>query len=376
MDKKYSVTLLLTCAGKGVRAGFEENKLLVKVGNSTCLEQALSSFRSSNLIDEYVITANEKDFSAVKNIVKNTAKVVLGGDTRTQSVKNALKEVTGDIVLIHDGARPFTCARIINDCIESVKKYGSALTVIPSRDTICSSDGETVSGYLGKGGLYAVQTPQAFFTKDIIKAYELAGDKVFNDDGEVYHEYIAPLHIVKGETENVKITYPEDMALLNSTPICRVGAGFDCHKLVENRKLILGGVEIPHDKGLLGHSDADVLTHAIMDALLSSLAMRDIGYWFSDKDPQYKDADSMKLLEKVIKMISDAGYKPHNISATIMAEKPKLLKHIPTITKSLADALGLEESAVGIGATTLEGLGFVGREEGICVSATATVVKM
>ncbi|MBE7089353.1 MAG: 2-C-methyl-D-erythritol 2,4-cyclodiphosphate synthase [Clostridiales bacterium] len=376
MDKKYTVTLLLTCAGKGVRAGFEENKLLVKVGNSTCLEQALSSFKNSNLIDELVITASETDVSAVKNIVQDTAKVVLGGSTRTQSVKNALKEVTGDIVLIHDGARPFTCARIINDCIESVKKHGSALTVIPSRDTICSSDGETVSGYLGKGALYAVQTPQAFFTKDIIKAYDLAGDKVFNDDGEVYREYIAPLHIVKGETENVKITYPEDMALLNSTPICRVGAGFDCHKLVENRKLILGGVEIPHDKGLLGHSDADVLTHAIMDALLSSLAMRDIGYWFSDKDPQYKDADSMKLLEKVIKMISDAGYKPHNISATIMAEKPKLLKHIPSITKSLANALGLEESAVGIGATTLEGLGFVGREEGICVSATATVVKM
>lgn len=375
MDKKTTVALLLTCAGKGERAGQKQNKLLVKVNDKTCLERAIEPFINSGLIDEIVITASKNDFDTVKNLAP-TATVVLGGNTRTESVKNGLNKVKSDIVLIHDGARPFTCARIINDCIESVKAHGSALVAMPSRDTICTSDGEIITAYNGKNGLYSVQTPQAFYTKDIILAYEKAGDKTFNDDGEVYREFIGDLYLVKGETENVKITYPEDMALLNTTPACRIGTGFDCHRLVENRKLILGGLEIAHDKGLLGHSDADVLTHAIMDALLSSLAMRDIGYWFSDKDPQYKDADSMKLLERVVKMINDAGYKPNNVSATIMAEKPKLLKHIPAITKNLALALGLDESAVGIGATTLEGLGFVGREEGICVSATATVVKI
>ena len=156
----------------------------------------------------------------------------------------------------------------------------------------------------------------------------------------------------------------------------RIGHGYDVHRLVEDRKLILGGITIPHEKGLLGHSDADVLTHAIMDAILSALAMRDIGYHFSDKDPQYKDVSSMLLLERVLEMIKDKAYKVDSISATIMAEKPKLLNHIPTITQNVAKALLLPQEKVGIGATTLEGLGFVGREEGICVHATAVLIKI
>lgn len=376
MDKKYSVALLLTCAGKGERAGQNKNKLLVKVGGTTCLEKAFSAFNESGLIDEFIVTASPADFDEISALVGARAKIVLGGDTRTQSVKNALKAVQSDIVLIHDGARPFTCARIINDCIESVSRYGSALTAIPTKDTVCTSTGGKIQDYLGKDGLYLVQTPQAFFTKDIIKAYDLAGNASFNDDGEVYKTFIGDLHLVLGDNKNVKITYAEDLTLLNEKPLCRIGTGFDCHKLVDDRKLVLGGIEIPHTKGLLGHSDADVLAHAIMDALLSAIAMRDIGYWFSDKDPAYKDADSMQLLSRVIKMLADNGYKPYNVSATIMADKPKLLSHIPTITKNLAFALGINESELGIGATTLEGLGFVGREEGICVSATATVVKI
>ena len=155
----------------------------------------------------------------------------------------------------------------------------------------------------------------------------------------------------------------------------RIGNGYDVHRLVVGRKLILGGVEIENEVGCLGHSDADVLTHTIMDAILSALSMRDIGYHFSDKDPAYKDADSMKLLEKVLKMISEKGYRVRNVSATVMAEKPKLLPHIPSITQNLAAALNLSTDSVGIGATTLEGLGFVGREEGICVHATSTLIK-
>lgn len=375
MDKKPSVALILTCAGKGSRVGLDKNKLLVKVGDSTCLEKSLAVFSTSGLIDEFIVTSSTVDFDEINALVGKKAKIVIGGQTRTQSVKNALKEVKSEIVLIHDGARPFACARIINDCIESVKKFGSALVATPSRDTVCKADGEIIADYLGKDGLYSVQTPQAFFTKDVIKAYELAGDKSFNDDGEVYKTYIGDLHLVLGSPENIKITYPQDMDALNTAALCRIGSGFDCHRLVENRKLILGGIEIPHDKGLLGHSDADVLAHAIMDALLAALSLRDIGFWFSDKDPQYKDADSMKLLQKVLVMIDEKGYKVNNVSATIMADKPKLLKFIPTITQNLATAMGVSESAVGIGATTLEGLGFVGREEGICVSAVATVVK-
>ena len=369
------VSLILACAGKGERVGLGKNKLLVPSGGVTCLEKTLSAFVNNNLIDEYVITSSPADLEEIKGLVGDKMTVVVGGATRTQSVINALDKVSGDIVLIHDGARPFVCSRIINDCIKSAKEFGSGITAFPSRDTVLSAEDGIIENYLGKNGLFSVQTPQAFKTELIKKAYSLVGDKVFNDDGEVYKEFIGETRIVLGDAENVKITFPEDMALLQEEKY-RFGVGFDCHKLVENRKLILGGVEIPHDKGLLGHSDADVLTHAIMDAILSSLSLRDIGYHFPDKDPQYKNADSIVLLHKVLDLVKEKRYKVASVSATIMAEKPKLLPHIPNITKNLSIHLSLTADKVGIGATTLEGLGFVGREEGICTHATATLIKI
>ncbi len=367
-------TLLLACAGKGARAGFNKNKLLVDF-DGTVLEKTLNVFIDSKLIDDYVVVVSSEDQSFVADTLPPFVKVVAGGQTRTDSVKNALAIVEDGIVLIHDGARPFVDKDIIARAIESVKKYGSALTAFPSRNTICLSDGELVKDYLGKSELYSVQTPQAFFAKDIKKAYELAGDKVFNDDGEVYKTYIGDLHLVLGSAKNVKLTFKEDFEKLAPSEY-RFGTGFDCHRLVENRRLVLGGITIPHDKGLLGHSDADVLAHAVMDAILSALSLRDIGYHFSDKDPKYKDADSMKLLDIVLDMIKEKGYKVDSVSACIMAEKPKLLCHIPTITENLAKALGVSENKVGISATTLEGLGFVGREEGICTHATATLKRI
>jgi 2-C-methyl-D-erythritol 2,4-cyclodiphosphate synthase/2-C-methyl-D-erythritol 4-phosphate cytidylyltransferase len=369
------ITLILTCAGKGTRAEQGKNKLLVPVDGTTCLERSLKAFSDCG-IDDIVITASKEDYQEITDLVGNKAKIVLGGECRSHSVRNALEIVDDGIVLIHDGARPFVSARVIKDCIETVKIYGSAIVAYPTRDTILSAEDEVVVDYLGKGGIYSVQTPQGFFVDSIKRAYDLAGEQTFNDDGEVYARHIGAPRIVLGNSENIKITYPEDMLLLTKEKTPRFGVGFDCHKLVENRKLILGGIEIPHDKGLLGHSDADVLTHAIMDAILSSLSLRDIGYHFSDKDPSYKDACSMILLEKVLEMIKEKGYKVDSVSATIMAEKPKLLCHIPSITKNLSLALGVSEDKVGIGATTLEGLGFVGREEGICVHATAVLTSI
>ena len=369
-------SLILACAGKGARAGLKQNKLLYRTENQSILEKTLNAFLESGLIDQVIITASEEDFETIKSLVGEKAQVVLGGNTRTQSVKNALEVIDGDIVLIHDGARPFVSAKLIKDCIDTALKHGSAIPVIPTPNTILKKQGEFVSEYLGKDELCSVQTPQGFKANLIKDAYARACDKAFNDDGEVYLNYIGKLATFDGDAKNIKITYSKDFELLGDMPTTRVGTGFDCHKLVENRKLILGGVTIPHNKGLLGHSDADVLTHAIMDAILSALSLRDIGYHFSDKDPKYKDADSMKLLEQVLVMVKEKGYKVQSISATIMAEKPKLLSHIPTITQSLANAIGIDTNLVGIGATTLEGLGFVGREEGICTHANAVLVRI
>ena len=368
------VTAIITCAGKGERAKFDKNKLLVKFNGLTVLERTLSSFIKNKYIDNIIVTVSKEDEEEVKKIVGDNVQVVLGGETRTDSVKNALSVIEDGIVLIHDGARPFCSQRIINEAIESVKKFGSGITAIPSRDTVCKVDDDKIIGYVGKEGLYQVQTPQSFFVKDIKSAYGKTENNSFNDDGEVYLKNLSSPHLVIGEKENVKLTYHEDFEVFNDLGVCRVGVGFDCHKLVENRKLILGGITIPHDKGLLGHSDADVLTHAIMDAILSGASMRDIGFYFPDKDPKYKDANSILLLKEVLKMIDDKGLKVKSISATIMAEKPKLLNHIPNIVDNLSKVLGVSTDNIGILATTLEGLGFVGREEGICVSASAVLI--
>lgn len=401
-----NVSLIIAAAGKGERAGFEKNKLLFKgADGKTVLERTLFAFVKSGIIDEYVVAVSEKDETEISAILPREVKIVLGGKTRSASVKNALAAVTGDIVLIHDGARPFVSAEIIENCAKSADKFGSGIVAEESRNTVCRAENGEIAEYLGKSGLYSVQTPQGFKTELIKKAYAAAGEENFNDDGEVYAKFIAPPRIVKGSTENVKLTFKEDFknatggskacgadcrggvfgdatgsdthtAASASAGEYRFGTGFDCHKLVTGRKLVLGGIEIPHDKGLLGHSDADVLSHAITDAIFSAAAMRDIGYHFPDTDPAYEGADSIELLKTALKIVGEKGFSVTSVSATIMAEKPKLLKFIPEITENLAAALGIPAEKVGIAATTLEGLGFVGREEGICVSATATLIKL
>jgi 2-C-methyl-D-erythritol 2,4-cyclodiphosphate synthase/2-C-methyl-D-erythritol 4-phosphate cytidylyltransferase len=364
-------SLILTCAGKGLRAGFEKNKLLMPVDGEICFLKALNVFIRSGKIDEYIITANKDDFDQIKSLSPDFVKIVVGGDTRSKSIENALEHVTGDIVLIHDGARPFLTENLVKDCINTVVNFGSAIPCVPSVDTIANVDGDEIINYIGKSGLYSIQTPQGFITKDIKYAYACAQGDTANDDGSLYLEYIKTPRIFVGEKENIKLTFKDDF----DKKEVRFGTGFDCHKLVANRDLILGGIKIPHDKGLLGHSDADVLTHAIMDAILSGAGLRDIGYYFPDSDPKYKGADSVGLLREVLRLIKENGFTVKSVSAVIMAEKPKLLKHIPTIKDNLAGVLGLSVDKIGIGATTLEGLGFVGREEGICTHANVVLEK-
>lgn len=365
------VSLILACAGKGERSGLKENKVLTEINGNSALSLSLNAFIKSGLIDQYIIVCSKNDFERVSSLYSNKCEIVIGGNNRTESVKNGLDNVRGDVVLIHDGARPFVTQKMIKDCVELCSKNGSALPVLPGRNTIVHVDDEVK--YVGKQGLYSVQTPQGFNTAMIRSAYEKLSGEVYNDDGEMFQTCHGSLFTYEGDAKNVKLTYPEDFDLLRTVNEVRFGTGFDCHKLVENRKLILGGIDIPHSKGLLGHSDADVLTHAIMDAILSALSLRDIGYHFPDNDEKYKNADSIILLYNVLDMAKNKGYAVDSISAVIMAEKPKLLKHIPTITNKLATVLGISSDKVGIGATTLEGLGFVGREEGICVHATATL---
>ena len=214
-----------------------------------------------------------------------------------------------------------------------------------------------------------IETPQTFSVDKIRYAYE-HNDECLTDDTQVYEKFFGPVTLVLGSKANKKITSKEDLE-----GSYRVGIGFDTHKLVEGRKLILGGIEVPHNKGLLGHSDADVLTHAIMDSVLSAGGLRDIGVLFPDTDNEFKDIYSIRLLEKVYEEITLRGYKIGNISAVIMCQKPKLKNYIPLMVECIANTLHTEKSNINISATTTEGIGLVGREEGISSKSICLLVK-
>lgn len=409
-DKKNRVSLVLVCAGKGKRAGFAANKLLEKLNGKTVAEIAFDRFLSSGYIDEFIVVVSESDYEIFDKIFNKKATVVIGGNARGESVLSGVKAASGDIVLIHDGARPFVTEKVIKNCLDSVYLHRSGIAAVRSVNTVSIAEGRALVKTVGKDDVYEIQTPQGFYKEDIIKAFSLAkADGLsFPDESSLYLKYIGKPFISEGDIGNVKLTVKDDFTKakrqisgeaeesvnrafpplpemlpeinLNGTATVnykdlRTGTGFDCHKLVPGRKFVLGGITIPHEKGLLGHSDADVLTHAIMDALLSAAGLRDIGYYFPDSDDKYLGISSVLLLEQVMGMLEETGFAVHSLSATIMAEKPKLKDFIPIIKQNLCDVLEIPTGNFGLGATTLEGLGFVGREEGVCVYASAVIVK-
>lgn len=377
-----TVTAIITAAGCGVRSGLKSNKVLAKAEDGkTFLEKAAVPFDDDERVTQIIFTAGKTDFNDIEAIakgLKTPSFTVLGGETRSLSVFNALKKAEGEIVLVHDGARPFVSAKVVNDCINGVIENGSAVAAVPCVDTVAdlTDNGEIIKSTRKNRAI--IQTPQGFYLKNLLSAFKKAEElgtlSDFTDESGVYSAFFEKARICEGDKKNIKLTYPEDFAPNKSD--LRAGVGYDVHKLVENRKLILGGITIPHNKGLLGHSDADVLTHAVMDALLSAAALRDIGYYFSDKNPDFKGISSMLLLEKVLCMLNAEGYLPHNVSAVIQAQKPKLSPYVPQIRENLAKAINLPVSAVGISCTTTEGIGFIGREEGIAATAYCTIEKI
>ncbi len=369
-------TAIITAAGKGSRAKLNKNKLLEKIGGKTVLELALMPFDYDERIDEILVTAGEESVDAYKEVIKcvtNTpVRLVEGGSTRTFSVLNALNECNSDIVIIHDGARPFVTEELIGACLESVLNYGSGVACIPLVDTVGVIDGDFITS-THRTDCCSIQTPQAFFLSELLEAYShVTPDDVFTDDAGVYSKYVKPAHLVEGDKRNVKLTFKEDF---EKYPDLYCGTGYDLHPLQAGRKLILGGVEIPHDKGLYGHSDADAVLHALCDALLSAAGLRDIGNYFPDTDSRFKDANSADLIAECLKMLAELKMTVKNVSIVIMAEKPKLNKYVPNIQQSIAAMLKLSESNVGISCKTMEGIGLVGREEGIAAQAYVLLEK-
>ena len=374
---KYSVCAIICAAGKGFRAGFEKNKLLVPIGGDRVLKKTLSVFHFP-LIDEIVVTASQEDMTEITEICSafpNT-KVVLGGETRSRSVYNALQQTKADIVLIHDGARPFVTREIIEGCIQSVKSHGSGICAVPSLDTVAMAKDGVITQVPSRDCMWQIQTPQGFFRENIAFAYERAFEnenEVYTDDSSVFKKYCGYPRLCAGARDNIKLTYAQDFR--QNTARC--GFGVDTHAFGKPQNyILLGGVKIPSESGLIAHSDGDVRIHALMDALLSAAGLRDIGFYFPDSNPDFKNADSTALLQTVLHLITERGFAVANVSIAIQAEKPRLAKYIDEMKNTLSALLKIDPTAVGVTAGTNEGLGYVGEGKGITVHAYALLREL
>lgn len=368
MYKDKLVTAIITAAGKGSRMGASLPKQFLKIGNKTILERAILPFEKAECIDHIIVVSGTEFLDVCQNLSAGFTKlkaVVGGGKERQDSVNNALKQVEEGYVLIHDGARPYITEKVILNVLEDVSKVGAAVAAVPVKDTIRQQTDEG-GRTLKRNELYSVQTPQGFEVGLIKEAFAKAYEDGFygTDDAGLVDRMGGVVAVSEGDYANIKITTKEDMPVE-----VRIGTGFDVHRLVEGRKCIVCGVDIPFDRGLLGHSDADVALHALMDAMLGAAALGDIGKHFPDTDPKYKGISSIKLLEYVKEFIAEEGYTLGNADVTIMAQKPKMLPYIKEMRENIAEALDVPLSAINVKATTTEKLGFVGREEGIAAEA-------
>lgn len=373
--KNNKTSAIILAAGKGERAGFGKNKLLAPLYGAPALYHTLEKFNIKE-IDEVLVTASKQDFEEIKALCKPFGyTVVAGGATRTQSVKNALEKVTGNIVIIHDGARPFLSRELIFKCIEDAKKFGSAVCAVKFTDTAVCAENGVITARTERDSLYRVQTPQAFRTDEIKKAYSLSGGEAFTDDSAVYGKFIKPPHVTEGEESNIKLTFKEDfqrgMPKITAVGCGRVGFGVDTHAFGEGNFITLAGVKIPHTAGLTAHSDGDVIYHALIDAYLSAAGLKDIGTYFPDTSEETLGADSGKMLEKVINMPETSAYRAGNISITVQAEAPRLSPYIDKMRKNISRVCGINIENVAVSAGTCEHLGFVGKGLGITAYCAA-----
>ena len=368
---------VIVCGGDATRMGpMQTSKTLIPVNGVPAVIRCLHAFRKAGC--ECVLVIRPSDEALFRKALlawHADAKLVYGGADRQASVKNGLDAIEDRdaFVLIHDGARPMITPAFVADCMQFALEHGSAVPAVPVTDTLkkCTDgDVKTVS----REGLYRTQTPQCFRLQDLLKAYALA-DGSYTDEAALFEHAGLPMCLCRGMAENVKLTQREDIALAErlSQKIYRTGFGLDAHRFEKGRKLILCGVEVPYDRGLLGHSDADAPLHALTDALLGAAAMGDIGQWFPDTDERFRGISSVLLLKRVAQHLCGKGIRIVNADVTIVCQRPKLMPYIDAMRRTTAEALGVPTACVSVKATTTEHMGYEGREEGISAHAVATV---
>ena len=382
------VAAVIVAAGRGQRVGGDVPKQYRTIAGTPVIRTTLTAFSTHPQIDLIlpVIHPADRDlFGSGSSGVKKLLPSVSGGATRQISVRNgvgALAAHAPELVLIHDAARPFLSGSLIADAIEAGRKHGAAVPGVAIADTVKRIDeAATVSGTLDRSRLRTVQTPQAFTYALIAEAHrraEAAGRDDFTDDAALAEWAGHRVHVFEGESGNVKLTTNDDFdraELLRAAALTdvRIGNGFDVHVFAEGDHVMLGGVHIPHSRGVSGHSDADVALHALVDAILGALAEGDIGQHFPPNDPQWRGASSDRFLAFACERVRARGGIIGNLDVTIVCEAPRISPHRDAIRARIAEIAALPVARVAVKATTSERLGFTGRGEGIVAMATATV---
>ena len=385
------VYAIVLAAGRGRRMGGGLPKQFMSLAGRPLLFHALTAFERADQVDRVVLVTPADRVDRCREDVRawgleKVTCVVAGGERRQDSVAEGLGAVPVDasVIAVHDGARPLILPEQIDAVVDLAREKGSAVLGTPVTDTVKEIEDGRVLHTLDRSRMWRVQTPQAFRASILREAHGEAARRGYfgTDDTSLVEHLNVPVYVVGGREDNLKITAPEDLAVadsilrsrsVNMPSNLRVGHGYDVHRLVSGRPLILGGVTVPFDRGLHGHSDADVLSHAVADAVLGAMCLGDIGDHFPDDDPEYAGISSLILLERVSELARENAADIVNVDATVIAQRPKLAPHAAHMRERMAGALGIATERLSVKATTTEGLGFAGMEKGIAAQAVALV---
>jgi 2-C-methyl-D-erythritol 4-phosphate cytidylyltransferase/2-C-methyl-D-erythritol 2,4-cyclodiphosphate synthase len=378
------VTAIIAAGGRGLRFGSGQPKQLTALAGRPILQRSVDAFIHSEAITDIVVALPGDLAATPPSYLLNRPKPVIiveGGERRQDSVRHAFERAAGqaEVIVIHDAARPLVTDAVIQRTVNAAFDTGAAIAALRASDTVKRADsGGRIVQTLPRDEIYLAQTPQAFRAGVLRDALRIADDAT--DEATLAERAGHAVQLVDGDSKNLKITTPDDLALAErllaasvAGPSLRIGNGYDLHRLVDGRPLVLGGVTIQFEKGLLGHSDADVICHAVTDAILGAAGAGDIGRHFPDTDPAWKDADSVDLLRRAAAIVAAAGFAVVNVDVVVIAQRPRLAPHVDAIRARVADAIGCDPSQVSVKGKTNEGVDSIGAGESIAAHAVALV---
>ena len=380
IDRFMTVGAIIVAGGRGVRFGADVPKQLLEIDGRSILRRAVDAFDTHPRVDRIVVVLPAELVDDADRLVGATTRpchVTSGGATRQDSVRLGLAAMAPgpEVILIHDAARPFVSADLINRVIGAATADGAAVPALPVRETVkrVGRDARIVRETIARDEVWLAQTPQGFRRDILESAFERGRDLAVTDDAMLVEHAGHAVRVVDGDLANVKITTPDDLARARAGQVAaaRAGTGYDLHRLVEGRRLVLAGVDLGGDRGPLGHSDGDVVCHAVIDAILGAAAAGDIGRHFSNSDPRWKDAPGLDLLARAMTIVHTAGFDVVNVDVTVVLERPKVSPHAAAIVDGLARTLGVTPSRVSVKGKTNEGVDAVGRGEAIAAYAVA-----